>query len=75
VNSGQEATIFSATVESQQKEKKRKFFSYVLKDVVTSPLLSSQWLDEMLGREARTFDKRLTATLANKWEMSYSEKA
>jgi hypothetical protein len=59
-------------LESQEKEKKRKYLEACLeRRRHFTPFVCS--VDGMLGREAKTFAKRLAAKLANKWEKSYSQ--
>jgi hypothetical protein len=59
-------------LESQEKEKKRKYLESCLEyRRHFTPFVCS--VDGMLGREAKTFAKRLAAKLANKWEKSYSQ--
>jgi hypothetical protein len=59
-------------LESQEKEKKRKYLEACLeRRRHFTPFVCSA--DGMLGREAKTFAKRLAAKLANKWEKSYSQ--
>jgi hypothetical protein len=60
-------------IETQEKEKKRKYLENCLKQRhhFTTPFAIS--FDGLLGREAATFSKRLAAKLALKWQRNYSE--
>jgi hypothetical protein len=59
-------------IETQEKEKKRKYLENCLKQRRHfTPFVVS--VDGLLGREAATFSKRLAAKLASKWQRSYSE--
>ena len=59
-------------LESQEKEKKRKYLEACLeRRRHFTPFVFS--VDGLLGREAQTFAKRLAAKLASKWEKSYSQ--
>jgi hypothetical protein len=60
-------------LESQEKERNESIWSHASNIVVTSPLLSAQWMVCLDVAEAKTFTKRLSAKLANKWEKSYSQ--
>jgi hypothetical protein len=62
----------SKVLESQEKEKKKKYLSSCLENRRHfTPFVVSA--DGMLGREATIFSKRLAAKLAAKWSRSYSE--
>jgi hypothetical protein len=59
-------------IETQEKEKKRKYLQNCLKQRCHfTPFVVS--VDGLLGREAATFSKRLAAKLASKWQRNYSE--
>jgi hypothetical protein len=66
-------TANGTLLESQEKEKKRKHYleACLERRRHFTPFVCS--VDGMLGREAKTFAKRLAAKLANKWEKSYSQ--
>ncbi len=58
-------------LESQEKEKKRKYLEPCLENRRHfTPFVCS--VDGLLGREAKTFAKRLAAKLAAKWQQPYS---
>jgi hypothetical protein len=65
-------TPFKQVLESQEKEKKRKHLGACLENCryFTSFVLS---VDGLLGREARTFAKRLAVKLAGKWQKPCSQ--
>jgi hypothetical protein len=59
-------------LESQEREKKRKYLENCLKQRCHfTPFVCS--VDGLLGQEAPTFSKRLAAKLASIWQRSYSE--
>ena len=61
-------------LESQEKEKKRKYLGACLENRRHfTPFVLS--VDGLLGREAQTFAKRLAAKLAGKWQKPYSQVA
>jgi hypothetical protein len=66
----------SKVLESQEKEKKRKYLGACLENRrhFTPFVLSVDGL-YVLGREAQTFAKRLAAKLAGKWQKPYSQVA
>jgi hypothetical protein len=64
----------SKVLESQEKEKKRKYLGACLENRRHfTPFVLS--VDGLLGREAQTFAKRLAAKLAGKWQKPYSQVA
>ena len=61
-------------LESQEKEKKRKYLGPCLENRRHfTPFVLS--VDGLLGREAKTFAKRLAVKLAGKWQKPYSQVA
>ena len=59
-------------LESQEKEKKRKYLEACLENRRHfTPFVLS--VDGLLGREAKTFAKRLAVKLAGKWQKPYSQ--
>jgi hypothetical protein len=60
-------------LESQEKEKKRKYLEAACLERRRhfTPFVCS--VDGMLGQEAKIFAEPLAAKLANKWEKSYSQ--
>ncbi len=60
-------------LESQEKEKKRKCLEECLERRPRHFNPSNCSVDGMLGREAKTFAKRLAAKFANRREKSYSQ--
>jgi hypothetical protein len=59
-------------LESQEKEKKRKYLGACLENRRHfTPFVLS--VDGLLGREAKTFAKRLAVKLAGKWQKPYSQ--
>ncbi len=62
----------AAILKSQEKEKKRKYLAACLEQRRHfTPFVVST--DGMMGREASTFAKRLSAKLAEKWQKPYSQ--
>ena len=62
----------SKVLESQEKEKKRKYLGSCLENRRHfTPFVIS--VDGLLGREAQTFAKRLAVKLAGKWQKPYSQ--
>jgi hypothetical protein len=62
----------ASVLKSQEKEKKRKYLAACLEQRRHfTPFVVST--DGMLGREASTFAKRLSAKLAEKWQKPYSQ--
>jgi hypothetical protein len=62
----------ASVLKSQEKEKKRKYLEACLEERRHfTPFVVST--DGMMGREASTFAKRLSAKLAEKWQKPYSQ--
>ena len=65
-------TPFKVLVESQEREKKRKHLGPCLENRRHfTPFVLS--VDGLLGREAKTFAKRLAVKLAGKWQKPHSQ--
>jgi hypothetical protein len=61
----------TSVLKSQEKEISRNTLRLALSNAVTLPLLWSHASDVMMGCEASTFAKRLSAKLAEKWQKPY----